>query len=1051
MKKCAKQPQLINKTVLLMGFLFSLLILSNPQVLAQDKRQITGVVLDQEKEPVIGAKVTIKGSTVGTFTDDNGSFTLNIPAGKQILEVAFLGLESQEIAVQNQKHIAVYLKDDSVILKEAVVVGFGRQKKESVVGAISQTKADVIERTGGISSLGAALTGNIPGLITTTSTGMPGEEDPNLIIRAQTTWNNSSPLVLVDGIERPMNDVDINSVESISVLKDASATAVFGVRGANGVILITTKRGQEGKARIEIGANMTLKTVSKLPNKYDAYDALMLKNRIVEYELTRTPGAWAYITPQDQIDNYRNQTSQEQRERYPNIDWVDYLFRDFAMSYDANINITGGSKIVKYFAAVDYTHEGDLFKSFQGGTGYKTEFAFDRLNTRTNLDFQLTKSTIFKVNLFGSYAVRTAPGGVGVDGVGNFMAGAYQMPPDAFYPHYSDGSWGFYYPEVSYITQNSAKNMANAGSLERTDTRFSTDFILNQDLGFITKGLSLQGALSWDNRFREVERGIKDQGTLREKWIDPKTGVEYYASSQTIDTNTQFDWVPEIIWTTGGGTLQSWNTYRGINYNVQINYANTFNDKHSVTSMGNFMRQEYFWGGQVPHYREDWVFRTTYDFDSRYFVEYNGAYNGSEQFAPKYRFGFFSSGAVGWMLTNEKFMKKLRFLDMLKLRASYGKIGDDNVSTRFIYMDQWSYGGNSILGLNPGAGDTSPYTWYTQTQVGNSGVRWETVVKKNFGVDFSIFKGLISGNIEVFHDLRKDILIKGENRSVPSYFGVKAPTANIGKVKGEGYEIDLRFRKMFSNQMVLSVDANMTHAENVILEADDPQLSPAYMKKAGYANGQANSFITNGYYNTMDELYGSTPFNTNDSKAPGNYYIVDYDGDGVINNDRVPYGYSGNPQNSYNLRIGFDWKGFSAFAQFYGVTNVTRNVTLTSFSQPYLNTAFDTGSIWSKDNVNADSPMPQLVSKINGDYVGDRFMYDGSFIRLKNAEIAYTFTSKWVKSMGLNSLRLYLNGNNLWMWSRMPDDRESSMSGGFYVSTAYPTVRRFNLGIKITL
>jgi TonB-linked SusC/RagA family outer membrane protein len=366
MKNVRKQFRKIPYLVLLMLFCV---------VAAYSQSGITlkGTVTDTHGEPVIGASVSVKGDpTKGTMTDVDGAFSLSVANDKATLVVTYIGMTTKEVRIAGSRTFKIVLEEDNKILNEVIVVGFGQQKKQSVVGAISQASGKVLERTGGVSSLGSALTGNIPGLITTTTTGMPGEENPNLVIRAQTTWNNSAPLILVDGIERPMSDVDINSVESISVLKDASATAVFGVKGANGVILITTKRGQDGKARIDIGANMTLKSVSKLPNKYDVYDALMLKNKIVEYELAATgsSGSWAYINPQEYIENFRNQTTQEQRERYPNIDWSDYLFKDFAMSYNANINISGGTKFVKYFSSVDYTHEGDLFKSFNSGQGY---------------------------------------------------------------------------------------------------------------------------------------------------------------------------------------------------------------------------------------------------------------------------------------------------------------------------------------------------------------------------------------------------------------------------------------------------------------------------------------------------------------------------------------------------------------------------------------------------------------------------------------------------------------------------------------------------------
>jgi hypothetical protein len=272
-------------------------------------------------------------------------------------------------------------------------------------------------------------------------------------------------------------------------------------------------------------------------------------------------------------------------------------------------------------------------------------------------------------------------------------------------------------------------------------------------------------------------------------------------------------------------------------------------------------------------------------------------------------------------------------------------------------------------------------------------------------------------------------------------------------VEANGYEIELKFNKMLTKEMRLWANASMTHAKDKIIDADDPALYPDYRKKAGYANGQATSHISQGYYNTWDDLYGSTPFTSGDNKIPGSYYIVDFDADGVIDdaNDKVPYGYSGNPQNTYNTTVGFDWKNFGVFIQFYGVKNVTRSVVLSSFDRTDRNVAYDIGTYWSKDNVNADIPVPRLLSNPNSNYRGDRFMYDGSYVRLKNAEISYTFDSDWVKNSGISSLRLYLNGNNLWFWSKMPDDRESNMAGGTYSTTAYPTMKRFNLGIKITL
>ena len=379
------------------------LLLSSLTLAAQSGFLVKGKVLDANDEPLIGAAIVLKGNTsVGTVADFDGNFILEVPSKSSVLIVSYLGMSSQEIEINGRPMIMINLREDTEVLEEVVVVGYGQQKKESVVGAITQTKGEVLQRAGGVSDIGAALTGNLPGVITTQSSGMPGEENPEIVIRGASSWNNSAPLVLVDGIERPMGSVDISSVQSISVLKDASATAVYGVKGANGVILITTKRGQEGKAQIDVSAQMTMKVPSRLPNKMDAYDALTARNFVVEHELPLDPTAWDYITPQSVINKYRNPANLAEAERYPNVDWQDVLFKNYTMSYNANLNVSGGTPFVKYFVSADFLHEGDLFDVMDNGRGYQSGYGYNRINVRSNFDFQLSKTTVFKVNLSGS-------------------------------------------------------------------------------------------------------------------------------------------------------------------------------------------------------------------------------------------------------------------------------------------------------------------------------------------------------------------------------------------------------------------------------------------------------------------------------------------------------------------------------------------------------------------------------------------------------------------------------------------------------------------------
>lgn len=1023
------------------------------------KIHVKGNLVDGTGEPLIGATVKVKGNaSLGAITDFDGNFSIDVPSENSSLVFTYVGMKTKEVKIGKKRVFKLSLEDDNAI-GEVVVVGYGQQKKASVVGAITQTTGKVLERAAGISDIGAALTGNLPGVVTTASSGMPGEEEPQIQIRGASSWNNSSPLVLVDGIERPMSSVDMQSVATISVLKDASATAVYGVKGANGVILITTKRGTEGKAQISVTANAVMKIPSKLPDKLDSYDALVARNTAIEHELNIAPGSFDKMKPMSFIENYRNQTTLEQKERYPNVDWQRYLFKDYTMSYNANVNVAGGTRFVKYFASVDFVSEGDLYKDFGNGRNYDTGYSYNRVNVRSNLDFNITKTTVFKVNIAGSNGVRKAPwanssGGNSDWQVSQQWSGAYNISPDAFLPKYSDGSWGFL-PGSTNVT-NSAQQVALGGTMKSTTTRITTDFVLEQKLDFITKGLSARGMISWDNTFLDSGRGIDDMNHNPQlKWIDPETGVVYY--KEAYEHYDKFDYTMGNKWTVNGGSVNDWATQRNLNYQLQLNWGRQFG-KHNVTAMGLFGRQEHATGAMIPSYREDWVFRTTYDWNSRYFFEYNGAYNGSEKFSPDNRFAFFSSGALGWMISEEPFMKYLRehkIVDMMKLRASYGEIGDDNVGDRFLYMSQWAYGGKTNMGTTD-SDKSSIYQWYRESSVGNPNVHWEKVKKVNFGLDYGFLGGLITGAVDIFHDTRTDILVMGRDRSIPSYYGQNAPVSNLGKVTTSGYELELKFNKVFANQMRLWANFNMTHATNKIKIKDDAALLPSYRKKAGHSIGQANTFLDKGFIQNYDELYGSPKMDSNDSqRLPGDYYIVDFNGDGKVDNvnDFVPYGYTGSPQNTYNATLGFEYKGFSCFAQFYGVTNVTRDVTMISLVDPMLANVYDQGTWWSYDHTNADVLTPRYNSKpmSNAAYYGTQYLCDGSYIRLKNVEIAYTWNGGWIKKLGLNNLKVYVSGNNLWLWTRMPDDRESNFSsyGGAY--GAYPTMKRVNFGVKFNL
>ena len=1031
--------------------MFAMLLMLTASVFAQQNYTASGTVVDDSGEPVIGASVVLKGKAgVGTITDFDGNFKLAVPSQNSVLVISYVGMITQEVKAGNTKQIV--LKEDAAQLSEVVVVGYGQQKKASVVGSITQTDAKTLERHSGLPSLGAALTGNLPGVITTASTGLPGEEDPQITIRGAATLSGSaSPLVLVDGVERPMNTVDLSSVQSISVLKDASATAVYGVKGANGVILITTKRGQEGKAQVHVKFNATMKVVSKLPEKYDSYDTFIIKNDAIQREtrLNAGAGSWGAFKDMETIKKYRYPANSEEWDRYPNVDWQDEMFKKTAMSYNVTADVSGGTKTVKYFAAIDYTHEGDIVKDFSNNRGYSSSFGYNRINLRSNLDFDITKTTQFTINLFGSNGVRRYPWG-NSGGGDAFWGGIYRTAPDSFRPVNTNGSYGFYAPRDA-DQPNSIANITYAGDERATNTQITTDFILKQDLAFVTKGLKFQGRLSYDNTMKETQRGINDSNYHPYyEYINPESGDISYNSrwNQTEDTPYQ----EQVLWSTSAGSVDKRATYRKLYYSLQLDYARQFGD-HEVTALGLFSRETWATGPEFPHYREDWVMRLTYNYASRYFAEFNGAYNGSEKFGKNNRFKFFPALSAGWMISEEPFVKKYvgKYLDMLKVRASWGKVGDDNPGGRHLFSDQISYL-SDVWKQGPTQDDKSIYQQYTITTLGNTDIMWETVEKKNLGFDYSFLGGLIAGSFDIFSDKRSDVILNGGNRAIPSYFGFDAPTSNLGIVKSHGWELVVRMNKVFANKLRLWGNFNITHAVNKIDFADDPQLKPAYQKSAGYAIGQNHSWINSGFLNTWDDVIGEPSRSTMDENIlPGDYRIVDFNADGVVDkNDAAPYKYTGTPENTYSFTLGAEWKGFAISCQFYGVNNVTRVVNFDEFYGA-TNGLFKEGSYYYASTHEGSIPLPRWTAKLDESNMrdrGTRYFYDGWFLRLKNAEISYTFTQSWLKKVGLNQMKIYLNGDNLLLWTDMPDDRESNFSGAGNRG-AYPTVRRFNLGIDL--
>jgi len=1011
-------------------------------------RLLTGTVSDS-KGSLPGVAVIVKGTTNGTNTDTNGRFSISVDENAETLVISFIGMESQEVAIGNQTNFNITLGESVTTLEEVIVVGYGEQKKQSVVGAIVQASGEDLKRSGGVVNVAQALTGNLPGVTVIQGTGEPGADDPRILIRAQGSWNNSQPLILVDGVERRMNDIDMNEIESVSVLKDASATAVFGVKGAEGVILITTKRGKSGKPKFTLDVNSNVKFLSKTPKKLNSYDAYVYSNDMIEYELPVYETNWAGYTPMEQVNRFKQPQAPGDQYIFPDVDWAKEQLNDFALSHRVNFNVSGGTKSARYFGSLSYTHDGDLLNSgLDNGKGYKTKNAYERFNFRTNLDLDVTKTTTFSVNISGYVGTKYG------NPDQNTWISFYRQPPNVFPARFPDGAWG-YTPLSS--TVNPLYLLNNAGRRTTTRTQVNTDFILQQKLDFIVEGLSFRGLLAYDNLFYSTG-GLVDNGGAFQRYIDPaiifmredETEADYiYGTIQTAGIN-DFDWVQQPITYRGeipGNNQGNLNdAYRRLFYQNQLNYSRVF-DKHDVGATALMTREQYAEGSMFPRYREDWVGRVTYAYDDRYLFETNAAYNGSEQFAEAYRFGFFPSVAVGWRLSNETFLQK-DWLDNLKIRYSIGKVGNDRIgnANRWGYATQWAIDPERT---NFGAGNqASPYVQYIESAIGNPNLQWETSLKQNLGIEFAVFQGKIGVTADFFRDHRTNIFMSAGQRRLSDYFGARPVPANLGETESHGYELSLNLQNQYK-EVKYWASINYTYAKDEVIYQEDPALLSAYQKAQGFQIGQTKSLVTEGYVDNWDEVYATTLWQTeNLFKLPGDQRLVDFNGDGVISSfDVAPYGYPTRPQNTYNFSFGANWKGFSVMAQFYGVYNVSRiyGFMLRSTSMIIFENNLDQ---WTPTNTDPSWPTQRTDATLKHDGLNsaDRFLVDASFLRLKTAEIAYTVGGAWLKNIGASSMRIYLNGNNLLFWSKMMDDQEGP---GVTNGAGYPVYRRINLGLNV--
>ncbi|MCF8379607.1 MAG: SusC/RagA family TonB-linked outer membrane protein [Bacteroidales bacterium] len=1048
-----------------------LIFLFSQNILAQERRQtIQGLVLDDEKQPLIGVSVIIAGTTTGAITDVKGNFAINANPDDQ-LTFTYVGFTSQTVSVGNQTYLSIVLQPDVLELEDVVVVGYGSQKKESVVGAIVQTSGDDIKRsTVGSSNLTNSLSGLLPGVVTLQRSGKPGEFNTEILIRAQNTWNSSSPLVLVDGVERELSEVNPNEIDKISVLKDASATAVFGVKGGNGVILVTTKRGKVGKPQLSFEAESTFGFLSRLPEIADSYDGITNRNYAIINELP-VNNKWGNYVPDQILEYYR---TGQYPQFYQDYDWQDRMLKDFAKSHRFNMDASGGTKFVKYFTSIGYQYEGSLANSEDVGQGYVPDFNYQRFNFRTNLDFNLTNTTVFSVQLGGYLGVQKQP-----PGSQDIYIGFFEKPGDDPIFQYDDGVYGAAIPSGNYMTTHPFVEMNFKGQNVDKRSQLNNDFILSQDLDMLTKGLSFRAKLSYDNSFYSSGPDINDDEVLTKNvdpaFLDagPDADIQDYTTyiyPNTYRPEQNFDFYESAVTqsTENVSGSDKDNIRRQIYYQFSLDYGRTFGD-HSLGALALMSRQETTRGSDFTRYREDWVGRFTYDYKKIYLFEANGAYNGSEKFAGKtqvengtanksYRFGFFPSMAAGLMISNMDFFKNnVPFMNTLKLRYSNGRVGVDEAPPPWQYISDWNLLDHTSEFGSPSGEVNSIYPWRREGLIANPDLHWEEVQKQNIAIEAGILNNLVSFTADYFWDHRYDIFMEADDRIIPFYYGAtQPPSGNLGETKSQGYEIEVKLSKQFESGVHLFGGISYTHVTDEVLKREEPELLPDYRKDVGYAIGQPRPINNTGVIQNWDDLYTGV-LNYDDAylrnTLPGDFRHLDYNADGIIdNNDGTPYGYPQRPQNTYSFRLGAKYKGLEAFVFFYGVFNITRNEGLYDLinesSLVYLERLNEAYSpeLGVLDQATYHQLRYDWSKNTFGQYQGNGSYMDGAYTRLKNAEIAYSLSQKATQKMNVAGWRFFINGSNLLFWSKQRQDQEV----GRFERQTFPLGGSFQLGTRIT-
>jgi TonB-linked SusC/RagA family outer membrane protein len=1039
----------------------------------QQDETITGTVIDNTGEAVIGASVIVVGAqtTTGTVTDFDGNFTLKVKPGTQ-LKISFVGYKEQVVKAANG--MKVTLQEESTMLQGVEVVAYGVQKKVTVTGALSSVKAEELTRTP-VSSVNNVLAGQLSGVTTVQTSGEPGSDAAQIFVRGQGTWADSSPLIQVDGVEREMWDIDPNEIESVTVLKDASATAVFGVRGANGVVLITTKRGAEGKAKISFNVSFSALTPTKMVEQASSYDYATFHNA-----MRANDGKDPYFS-KEIIQKFQDGSSPI---LFPSMKWTDYLMKDITLQQQHNVNISGGNKTVKYFISAGMFTQDGIFEEFD--RPYDFGYQYQRFNYRSNLDINVTKSTLVSFNISGKIDESRKPHtGQSSDQMiremywaspfssPGFVDGRYIVTSTAESDNINDvpGESALILPFGTSTPM--AYAMSQPGAYHYNNNKLQMDLVLDQKLDFVTKGLSLKLKGSYNSSYqvrKEITNSAATYTPVYHKWLDESGAVKEQIQYRLSGDNTE-----PVYSNSSPSTGRNWYAEGSLNYNRSFGL-------HTITALALYNQsKEYYIRGDYSDIARTYVGfvgRVTYDWNNRYMAEVNFGYNGSENFAPGKRFGSFPAGSVGWVVSDEPFFKPVKkYISFLKLRASWGLVGNDKIGgNRFMYMadpyivnqtntfDRFTYTSVNepafayIFGIENGTATKGAY----ESAKNNPDVSWEKAFKQDYGFDMNFFDDRLRTVFDYYREHRTDIL--AQDWTIPGFLGFNPPYTNFGIVDSQGWELSVNWQDKIGSDFRYSVKVNLSHNQNEIIEDRQAPQQNDYMYTAHHRIGSRLQYKFWKYYYEGAEAdyekeFGS-PFPTQlvTKLYPGDPVFVDLNKNGEINaNDQSrDYGYTDDPQYIAGLNLALYYKNISFSAQFTGAWAVSR-VLGDVFRRPFQNrsTVLDGGLLqyhldntWTVANPDANAEYPRATwENANQNYAGSTlFEKDAKYLRLKTIQIAYDFHFPFMKKLGMNQLQLALSGYNLFTITPYkfgdPEARAST-------TPSYPLQRTYTASLKV--